>query len=185
MPRDTDAAPSGRGRHTTLLIRSSSVAWEGLRHVLKATACIEIVGEVRDADRAAVLAGQMHPELIISSAVVAGSVSVTELVRALRARSPSSRIIVMVDHLDQVRPHELLELQGLGLEAQLLWSEVTANRFHRCVLTILEDGLVVASRQVAEAFLDTLRHRGGPTSPAAVHAAATGSPQRACTGPNA
>ncbi len=147
-------------RHSMLLIRSENLAWGGLRQELEEMRDIRIVGDVRDAATGLRLAAELAPQVIVTGAAVRGSLPPLGLLMALRQQSPRSRIVLMADEPGEISPRELLTIQGLGVDCHLAWNEVDPGRFHRCVLTAVEDGYVVASRRVAITFIEALRQEG-------------------------
>lgn len=153
-------------QHSVLLVRSAPVAWSTLRQHLDATPDIDVVGDVTEAEEALERVMDLGPDFVVVGVAVVGSASPLALIAALRERSPHSRFVLIIDRLDQVAATELLAMQDLGLEGQLLWSEVRPDHFHRCLLLVAEDGYVVGSRRVAEAFVDALRHRADARPPA-------------------
>jgi len=148
--------------HTLLLVRSSNAAWESFRGSLAVIAGLRVIGDVAVAAAALDLVTHSSPDLIVAGATVADS-SALPLLCALRDRSPASRFVIIVDHPDEIVPADLLARHGLIVEGQLLWSESTPGKFHRCAGVILDDDCVMASRAVAEAFMEALRRPEGPT----------------------
>lgn len=143
--------------YRVLLLRSAHPAWESFRNRLAELPSLHLIGTADDAAAALDLVAGSSPDIIVAGATI-GGVSVLPLLVALRERSPASRFVVIVERLDEVAPTELLARHGLVLEAQLLWSKATAERFQRCVVTVTDDDSVTASRAIAEGFLERMRH---------------------------
>ncbi len=103
--------------------------------------------------RALARAQQLIPalslDLIVSAGLVGGK-PIPPLLSELRRCCPGSRVLLLLD------PTELVVLPGLPalrIEGGVLWRDVTPAKF-RHVLTLLEDGFVVGSYQLAQSFYD-------------------------------
>lgn len=155
-------------QHDVLLIRSDNPGWSSLRQALERVNSIRVIGDTSDAAHALALAARIQPELVVAAAEVEGSLSPAALFTDLRQRCRRCRIVMIVDRLEQVSTCDLLALQDLGLDGQLVWGELSTERFHRCALTILEDGYVTWSRSVADRFVTSFRQH----HPAAIALAA-------------
>jgi len=151
--------------HTLLIIRSEKLAWEGVARTLGEMADLKVVGVADDAAAAARLAGELKPNVIVVATRVP-SEPLLSLLQHLRDGSPDSLVVVIAESAGELDAALFLGLQQLGVAAILLWSELTPDRFHRCILTVTEDGFVVGSRGVAERFVDALRTRA-PSAPSA------------------
>src|SRR5690242_2025951 len=85
-----------------LLVDDHAVVREGLRNFLALQDGLEIVGEAGDGNEAIEQAQQLEPDVILMDLVMPGLDGIGAM-RQLRARSPSSRVIVLTSFLDDER----------------------------------------------------------------------------------
>lgn len=148
-------------QHSVVLLRSEYIAWDGLRTALDGMSDVHVTGDIRDQNNAMQLVSELQPSLIVISASFAEPTTY-EFIASLRDRIRYSKLVIVAEHISQLEKSGIFAFDGL--EATLLWSDITPGRFHRCLTTIIEDGYIVSSRQVAEACFDAL-HQRPPGSP--------------------
>jgi DNA-binding NarL/FixJ family response regulator len=87
-------------------------------------------------------------------------VSAWPLLRDLQRRvSPASTIVVVAARLD---PDAFVGLDDLRLAGYLLWGEVSAEAVRHCLAAVIDGNVVIGSRQVARAFVETQCHLTRP-----------------------
>ena len=82
-----------------LIVDDHAVVREGLRTFLELQDGIEVAGEAGDGEQAIRLASELEPDVILMDLVMPGVDGVTAM-RAVRKRSPHSRVIVLTSFLD-------------------------------------------------------------------------------------
>jgi len=125
---------------TSLIIRSSTFNWVGLRATVETWPDMRIVADVQQRESAVQAATRERPDLVFVASDLAG-VSPVALVRDLRAVSPTSQAI-MIGKL--LTPEEHSQLAELDLAGFLQWKCVTPERI-RLVSEAVRDGEVCAA----------------------------------------
>jgi len=125
---------------TSLIIRSSTFNWVGLRATVETWPDMRIVADVQQRESAVQAATRERPDLVFVASDLAG-VSPVALVRELRAVSPTSQAI-MIGKL--LTPEEHSQLAELDLAGFLQWKCVTPERI-RLVSEAVRDGEVCAA----------------------------------------
>ncbi len=125
---------------TSLIIRSSTFNWVGLRATVETWPDMRIVADVQQRESAVQAATRERPDLVFVASDLA-SVSPVALVRDLRAVSPTSQAI-MIGKL--LTPEEHSQLAELDLACFLQWKCVTPERL-RHVSEAVRDGEVRAA----------------------------------------
>jgi NarL family two-component system response regulator LiaR len=85
-----------------LLVDDHAVVREGLRNFLALQDGLEIVGEASDGNEAIEQAQRLEPDVILMDLVMPGLDGIGAM-RQLRARSPTSRVIVLTSFLEDER----------------------------------------------------------------------------------
>jgi two-component system response regulator NreC len=84
-----------------------------LREVLDAEPAIEVVAVTHDLDEAARAVEEQHPDVLVSAVSTHEGAGVEEL-RALRARNPSTQVVVLASDDSAVRVQRVREAGALG-----------------------------------------------------------------------
>ena len=98
---------------TVLLVDDHAVVREGLRTFLELQDGIEVVGEAADGVQAVELAATIEPDVILMDLVMPRLDGVGAM-RAVRERSPHSRVIVLTSFLDDERLMPAIEAGADG-----------------------------------------------------------------------
>jgi two-component system, NarL family, response regulator LiaR len=98
---------------TVLLVDDHAVVREGLRTFLELQDGIEVVGEAADGVQAVELAATIEPDVILMDLVMPRLDGVGAM-RAVRERSPHSRVIVLTSFLDDDRLMPAIEAGADG-----------------------------------------------------------------------
>lgn len=151
---------------SVMLVSSDHLNWVGLRATLREQPGITVVGDLRHADRAVVEARDHHPTLLFVAADLPG-LSTVALVRALRAASPCSKIIVIGEE-KTLRQDMLLALGILRPVGYVLWEDLVDDALLLCLAIVLKTNLVVGSAAVAEEVTDPQGRRQHPRDSALV-----------------
>jgi two-component system, NarL family, response regulator LiaR len=96
-----------------LIVDDHAVVREGLRTFLELQDGIEVVGEAGDGEQAVEQAATLAPDVILMDLVMPKLEGVGAM-RALRERSPSSRVIVLTSFIDDGRLMPALEAGAAG-----------------------------------------------------------------------
>lgn len=83
-----------------LLVDDHPLVRDGLRARLEATAAFHVVGEAGNADDALALAAATAPDLVLTDVSMKGGSGIV-LTRAIRARHPAMRVLVLSMHNNQ------------------------------------------------------------------------------------
>ncbi len=138
------------GEHTLFLIRSAHPAWQTLRTALATWPEVQLAGEARTVERARLAIPPLAPDLIVTAELVNGK-PVQSLLAHVRRCCPASRVLVLIDTPGATA---LAEMAALRIEGALLWRDVNPIRFRHAVTTLLDDGFVLGSYQLAQGFYD-------------------------------
>ena len=85
-----------------LIVDDHAVVREGLRSFLELQDGIEVAGEASDGEQAIALTEQTRPDVVLMDLVMPGLDGVSAM-RAVHARWPDSRVIVLTSFLDEER----------------------------------------------------------------------------------
>jgi two-component system, NarL family, response regulator LiaR len=133
-----------------LIVDDHAVVREGLRTFLELQDGIEIAGEAGDGAQAIKLASELEPDVILMDLVMPGVDGVTAM-RAVRKRSPRSRVIVLTSFLDDERLMPAIEA---GADGYLL-KDVEPSELARAIRTA-QTGEAMIAPSVAGRLLRTL-----------------------------
>jgi DNA-binding NarL/FixJ family response regulator len=107
-----------------LIVHDSSILSAGLRMMLSSAADIEVVGEAND-DTAASMAAVLDPQIVVVDADLCRSSVAT--VRALSARCPHIRIVVLGLHDDPETRAEALHAGACSFVSKLVPEQMLAE----------------------------------------------------------
>jgi NarL family two-component system response regulator LiaR len=96
-----------------LLVDDHAVVREGLRNFLALQDGLEIVGEASDGNEAIEQAQRLEPDVILMDLVMPGLDGIGAM-RQLRARSPTSRVIVLTSFLEDERVLPAIQAGAAG-----------------------------------------------------------------------
>ncbi len=133
-----------------LIVDDHAVVREGLRTFLELQDGIEVAGEAGDGAQAIKLASELEPDVILMDLVMPGVDGVTAM-RAVRKRSPRSRVIVLTSFLDDERLMPAIEA---GADGYLL-KDVEPSELARAIRTA-QTGQAMIAPSVAGRLLRTL-----------------------------
>ena len=133
-----------------LIVDDHAVVREGLRTFLELQDGIEVAGEAGDGAQAIKLASELEPDVILMDLVMPGVDGVTAM-RAVRKRSPRSRVIVLTSFLDDERLMPAIEA---GADGYLL-KDVEPSELARAIRTA-QTGEAMIAPSVAGRLLRTL-----------------------------
>jgi len=143
---------------TLALVHSAQPPWDALRSELAAQPDLKIVGDMGPTQPLGDLAGR-HPTVMLVTADL-GDRPPVPLVRALRALSPDSKIILLgaTATLDGVA---LITLHDLGIRGYLVWEDMRPETVRRALLLVVEDDVLVGSPIVLATLRAALERRRG------------------------
>ena len=133
-----------------LIVDDHAVVREGLRTFLELQDGIEVAGEAGDGEQAIRLASELEPDVILMDLVMPGVDGVTAM-RAVRKRSPRSRVIVLTSFLDDERLMPAIEAGAAGY----LLKDVEPSELARAIRTA-QTGQAMIAPSVAGRLLRTL-----------------------------
>ncbi len=142
---------------TTLIVRSTSFNWVGLRATVESWPDMRIVADVQQRELALQVATRDQPHLVFAASDLVG-VPPVAFVRELRAISSTSQII-MIGKLLEHEEHSWLT--DLDLAGFLQWKCVTPERL-RHIVEVVRDGEVRAASTGAVRVLHPPEHRRQP-----------------------
>jgi DNA-binding NarL/FixJ family response regulator len=96
-----------------LLVDDHAVVREGLRSFLELQEGLTVVGEAADGETALTLAAELAPDVVLMDLVMPGLDGVSAM-RALRARAPAARVIVLTSFFDEDRMLPAFEAGAAG-----------------------------------------------------------------------
>ncbi len=143
---------------TVLIVDDHAVVREGLRTFLELQEGIEVTGEASDGAEAVELASKLEPDVILMDLVMPKLDGVGAM-RAVRERSPRSRVIVLTSFLDDQR---LLPAVEAGADGYLL-KDVEPAELARAIRTV-QAGEAMIAPTVAGRLLRSLS-RAADASP--------------------
>lgn len=137
-----------------LVVDDHAVVREGLRAFLQLQDGLEVAGEAADGQAAIELAAELEPDVILMDLVMPGVDGVSAM-RAIRERSPRSRVIVLTSFLDDER---LMPAIKAGADGYLL-KDVEPSELARAIRTA-QSGAAMIAPTVAGRLLRTLSTPG-------------------------
>ncbi len=142
---------------TLVLVRSAHRQWDALRDTLAPLSAVHIVGDIDPTQPLSALAGR-HPTVMLVTADLVDRPPVP-LVRALRALSPDSKIILLgaTATLDGAA---LITLQDQGIKGYLVWEELRPKTVRRALILVVENASVTPSVAPSYAATDAARKIG-------------------------
>jgi NarL family two-component system response regulator LiaR len=138
-----------------LVVDDHAVVREGLRTFLQLQDGIEVVGEAADGEEAVERALALAPDVILMDLVMPRLDGIGAM-RALRGRSPASRVIVLTSFLDDERLMPALQAGAAGY----LLKDVEPDELARAVRGARADEALI-DPTVAARLLRTLSEPGG------------------------
>ena len=135
---------------TVLLIRSSAIGWDELRRALRGMDSVRLVGDTRHPDEGFQLAQSLSPDAIIAAPVVDGTATRPPLVHLKHHTLPNLKIIFFATRID---PAELAAVDEVSIAAYLLTGDLSIDVLRHAVAAVLIGDLIVASRDVVQAFI--------------------------------
>jgi DNA-binding NarL/FixJ family response regulator len=143
---------------TLVLVRSAHPQWGALHVALAAQPAVRIVGDIGPTQPLGTLAGR-HPAVMLVTADLVTRPPVP-LVRALRALSPDSKIILLgaTATLDGAA---LITLHDQGIRGYFVWEELRPETVRRALLLVVEDEALVGSPIVLATLRAALERRRG------------------------
>jgi DNA-binding NarL/FixJ family response regulator len=139
-----------------LIVDDHAVVREGLRTFLELQDGIEVAGEAADGNEALELAAKLQPDVILMDLVMPRLDGVSAM-RAVRERSPRSRVIVLTSFLDDER---LLPAVEAGADGYLL-KDVEPAELARAIRSA-QAGEAMIAPTVAGRLLRTLSEPRSP-----------------------
>ncbi len=129
-----------------LLVPSKHLGWLALRAMIQNKPSVRLVGEEDSADAAVRLAERTRPDAVLMD-VEPRDYPIPVLVRRFRERCPEAKLLVF-----GAEPNRGIEsiLGELGVEALLLWEDLTPEALHYALGAVLMGGLCVASRAAVQ-----------------------------------
>src|ERR1043165_1150833 len=109
----TRANPSSEDTLRVMLVDDHAIVREGLRALLEENAHVQIVGEASNGDEATEMAARLKPNLVLIDLKMPG-MSAPDAIRVIRARNPSTQVLVLTSYVDDEQVQAVLGAGGLG-----------------------------------------------------------------------
>jgi len=116
-----------------MLVDDHAIVREGLRALLEENAHVQIVGEASNGDEATEMAARLKPNLVLIDLKMPG-MSAPDAIRVIRARNPSTQVLVLTSYVDDEQVQAVLGAGALGYvlkdvaKAELLRAMATVSK---------------------------------------------------------
>jgi DNA-binding NarL/FixJ family response regulator len=130
-PRTSTTPAAGTLR--VLLVDDHAIVREGLRALLEEDTRVSIVGEASNGDEATEMASRLTPDLVLMDLKMPG-LPAPDAIRVIRARHPSTQVLVLTSYVDDEQVQAVLGAGALGYvlkdvaKAELLRAMNTVSR---------------------------------------------------------
>ena len=141
-----------------LLVPSKHLWWLALRAMIQDKPGVRLVGEEGSADAAVRLAERTRPDAVLMD-VEPRDYPLPVLVRRLQEHCPEAKLLVLAAEPDR-RIQSILG--GLGVEAFLLWEDLTLEALHYALGAVVVGGLCVGSRAAVHELIAGPEHESHP-----------------------
>ena len=101
------------GTLRVLLVDDHAIVREGLRALLEEDTRVSIVGEASNGDEAAEMASRLTPDLVLMDLKMPG-LPAPDAIRVIRARHPSTQVLVLTSYVDDEQVQAVLGAGALG-----------------------------------------------------------------------
>lgn len=155
VPSMGELADGTMRQRTVLLVRSDDIGWTELRVALDAIIDVRVVGDADSLERV-YGAFDADPDIVLTAAHPPDHRHAW-LPLEVRARFPSSRIVVLAAHFT---PDDIAASADGDYFGYLLWSDLSPSKLDCWLATVLYSDLVVASRAIVSTFVEM--HRQAP-----------------------
>ncbi len=121
------------GTLRVLLVDDHAIVREGLRALLEEDTRVSIVGEASNGDEATEMASRLTPDLVLMDLKMHG-LPAPDAIRVIRARNPSTQVLVLTSYVDDEQVQAVLGAGALGYvlkdvaKAELLKAMNTVSR---------------------------------------------------------
>lgn len=141
-----------------LLVPSKHLGWLALRAMTQCNPSVRLVGEEDRIDAAVRLAERTRPDAVLMD-VEPRDYPIPVLVRRFREQCPEAKLLVF-----GTEPNRRIEsiLGELGVEAFLLWEDLTPEALYYALGAVLRGGLCVASRAAVQELIAGPERRSHP-----------------------
>ncbi|HVY81875.1 MAG TPA: response regulator transcription factor [Steroidobacteraceae bacterium] len=109
----TPAPGTASGALRVLLVDDHAIVREGLRALLEEDARISIVAEASNGNEATEMAARLTPDLVLMDLKMPG-LPAADAIRVIRARSPSTHVLVLTSYVDDEQVQAVLSAGALG-----------------------------------------------------------------------
>ncbi len=137
-----------------LLVEDHKIVREGTRQLLEQDADMEIIGEAADGLEAVRLAAELNPDVVVMD-VRLPNLNGIEATRAIAARLPQTRILILSAYDDDSYVYPLLEA---GANGYLLKTTSGAELTH--AIRLVRGGETALSPQIAAKLVERLSRKG-------------------------
>jgi DNA-binding NarL/FixJ family response regulator len=96
-----------------MLVDDHAIVREGLRALLEEEARVQIVGEASNGDEATEMAARLNPNLVLIDLKMPG-MAAPDAIRVIRARNPSTQVLVLTSYVDDEQVQAVLGAGALG-----------------------------------------------------------------------
>lgn len=145
--------------HRILVVTSVHPAWAGVRNALKELPAVRVIGQTQRLDTAARVVASRRPALILASGRTLVDQNPERLLGQLRAASPVTKLLVVLDR-DHAR--EWLTRSDLIPSGFVHWSDLTAPGLEACLTAILDRGLWIGNDHAMQQLFQELREPQQP-----------------------
>jgi DNA-binding NarL/FixJ family response regulator len=127
------SSTSAAGTLRVLLVDDHAIVREGLRALLGEDAGVQIVGEASNGNEATEMAARLTPDLVLMDLKMPG-LPAPDAIRVIRARTPSTQVLVLTSYVDDDQVQAVLGAGALGYvlkdvaKAELLRAMTTVAR---------------------------------------------------------
>jgi DNA-binding NarL/FixJ family response regulator len=125
--------PAAPGTLRVLLVDDHAIVREGLRALLEEDTSVCIVAEASNGNEATEMAARLTPDLVLMDLKMPG-LPAPDAIRVIRARSPSTHVLVLTSYVDDEQVQAVLSAGALGYvlkdiaKAELLRAMTTVAR---------------------------------------------------------
>jgi DNA-binding NarL/FixJ family response regulator len=129
----TASGATGAGTLRVLLVDDHAIVREGLRALLEEDSGVSIVGEGSNGNEATEMAARFTPDLVLMDLKMPG-MPAPDAIRVIRARNPSTHVLVLTSYVDDEQVQAVLSAGALGYvlkdvaKAELLRAMTTVAR---------------------------------------------------------
>lgn len=140
-------------QRTVLIVPSDDFGWDTARTALEAIPEVHSVSIATDAPNAIELVTAAEPDFIFIAEEINGE-CMLPLIEEMRRRCPMSKIVLLTV---TIREGLVSALNEIGITAYVAWSSLRGKYLREFLVTVIENDLLLASRDAVQPMRDALR----------------------------